>query len=110
MRRNAGIRAEEGDRDAVTEHGRLRLDSSAAGQLLQGAIGRAQPPQMASVDVANVGGIDDAAAVGARGSVFDLEPSRRQQPRFAMFTTVALLCWVFAAGLKLTLPYFQRLP
>ena len=34
----------------------------------------------------------------------------RQQPRFAMFTTVALIFWAAAAVLKLALPYFERLP
>ncbi len=34
----------------------------------------------------------------------------RQQPRFAMFTIVALLCWLIAAALKLTVPYFRKLP
>src|SRR5256714_13197718 len=38
---------------------------------------------MASVDILGVGGIDDAAAVRARGGVFDLEPPRREQPRLA---------------------------
>lgn len=33
-----------------------------------------------------------------------------QQPRFAMFTEAALVCWVIAAALKLALPYFQKLP
>ena len=43
------------------------------------------------------------------GSI-EVKQYTRQQPRFAMFTTVALIFWVLAAGLKLTLPYFQRLP
>jgi von Willebrand factor type A domain len=33
-----------------------------------------------------------------------------QQPRFAMFTAVAMLCWILAAVTKLTVPYFQKLP
>jgi Ca-activated chloride channel homolog len=43
------------------------------------------------------------------GSI-EVKQYTRQQPRFAMFTAVALIFWVLAAGLKLTLPYFQRLP
>lgn len=33
-----------------------------------------------------------------------------QEPKFAMFTAAALACWLMAAALKLTLPYFQKLP
>ena len=33
-----------------------------------------------------------------------------QQPRFAMFTAVAVMCWTAAAFLKLTVPSFQKLP
>jgi Ca-activated chloride channel homolog len=40
----------------------------------------------------------------------DVKQYTRQEPRFAMFTAVALACWVLAGALKLTLPYFQRLP
>jgi Ca-activated chloride channel family protein len=33
-----------------------------------------------------------------------------QQSRFAMFAQAALLCWILAASLKLSVPFFQRLP
>jgi hypothetical protein len=33
-----------------------------------------------------------------------------QQPRFAMFAGMAILCWVLAASLKLGVPYFQKIP
>ena len=33
-----------------------------------------------------------------------------QQPRFAMFAFIAACCWTGAAGLKLSVPQFQKLP
>ncbi len=33
-----------------------------------------------------------------------------QRPRFAMFAFIAAACWVSAAGLKLLVPQFQKLP
>jgi Ca-activated chloride channel family protein len=33
-----------------------------------------------------------------------------QQPRFGIFTGIALICWVTAAALKLAVPLFQKLP
>src|SRR5207248_3197168 len=33
-----------------------------------------------------------------------------QEPRFALFTMIAVGWWVLAAALKLTVPYFQKVP
>jgi hypothetical protein len=44
------------------------------------------------------------------GGTIQVKQYTKQQPRFAMFATAALACWVAAAVLKLTVPYFQRLP
>jgi hypothetical protein len=33
-----------------------------------------------------------------------------QEARFPMFTELALVCWVLAAALKLSVRYFQKLP
>jgi Ca-activated chloride channel family protein len=52
--------------------------------------------------------IDEIDQVAA--GTIEVRQYTNQQPRFAMFTTAALLCWVLAAMLKLTVPYFQKLP
>ncbi len=39
-----------------------------------------------------------------------LKQYANQLPRFPMFTLAALACWIVAATLKLTVPYFQMLP
>jgi Ca-activated chloride channel family protein len=43
------------------------------------------------------------------GSI-EVKQYTQQQPRFAMFTAAALACWILAAALKLTVPYFQKIP
>jgi hypothetical protein len=43
------------------------------------------------------------------GSI-EVKEYTQQQPRFAMFTGAALACWVLAVALKLTVPYFQKIP
>jgi Ca-activated chloride channel homolog len=43
------------------------------------------------------------------GSI-EVKQYTQQQPRFAMFTAAAIGCWILAAALKLTVPYFRKLP
>lgn len=44
------------------------------------------------------------------GDTIQVRQYTSQQPRFAIFASIALTCWAVAALLKLTMPYFQRLP
>jgi hypothetical protein len=44
------------------------------------------------------------------GGTIQVRQYTSREPRFAVFTAVALACWVMAAALKLTVPYFQTLP
>jgi hypothetical protein len=44
----------------------------------------------------------------ATGSI-QVKQYSRQEPRFAVFTTIAALLWTLASALKLGVPYFQRL-
>ncbi len=48
----------------------------------------------------------DRAAVGT----ISVKQYTSQRPRFATFALIAASCWLAAAGLKLTVPYFQRFP
>ena len=43
------------------------------------------------------------------GSI-ELKQYTQQQSRFAMFTSAAIGCWILAVALKLTVPYFRKLP
>jgi hypothetical protein len=52
--------------------------------------------------------IADIDKLGA--GTISLKQYANQLPRFSMFTQAALACWVLAAALKLTIPYFQKLP
>jgi len=52
--------------------------------------------------------IDDIDRVSS--GAIQVKQYTTQQPRFAMFTTLAVACWALAAALKLGIPYLQRLP
>jgi hypothetical protein len=44
------------------------------------------------------------------GGTIQVKQYASRQPRFGMFTLVALASWTVGAALKLTVPYFQKLP
>jgi hypothetical protein len=46
----------------------------------------------------------------ASGGNIQVRQYIKQEPRFAIFTAIALACWGLAATLKLAVPFFQRLP
>ena len=81
MGRCARARAQQRNGLAIGQHGRLRLDAAAVRQRFDLAAGGLELPQVPAVDVARVGGVDDAAAVAARGRILDLKSARGQQPR-----------------------------
>jgi len=55
-----------------------------------------------------IAAIEEIDRVSA-GSI-EVKQYTQQQPRFSMFTAAALVFWVLAATLKLTMPYFRKLP
>ena len=62
----------------------------------------------ASDETSIIDAINEIDRVSA--GTIELKQYTQQQSRFAMFTSIAIACWTLAALLKLTVPYFRKLP